>query len=155
MSRSVSRLLLVLQHSFFVCFISLLAVRGATTPGNWSTTPLTPPAVPLAVRSQFLSCWLGGANNSALSQSWPVANDGTRVCSFMYTWFYWIILTNLQRFWVGRVSLRLMGLFTNSLGMHWGPVYRHHQACLRRSSYRFRIRQHEVLLHWRQGRWTL
>ena len=41
---------------------------GATT---WSATPFTPAAVPLAVRSPYLSAWLPQGAGNALNDIWP------------------------------------------------------------------------------------
>ena len=54
-----------------VAFASLFA---ASTLGvdavSWSATPFSPAAVPLAVRSPYLSTWLPQGNGTALNEGW-------------------------------------------------------------------------------------
>ena len=42
-----------------------------------------PVAIPLAVRSPYLSCWLPLSNGSAWNQTLPTASDLSQVCSFL------------------------------------------------------------------------
>ena len=55
-----------------VAFASLFA---ASTLGvdaiSWSATPFSPAAVPLAVRSPYLSEWLPQGTGNALNDIWP------------------------------------------------------------------------------------
>ncbi|KAF8513743.1 DUF1793-domain-containing protein [Hysterangium stoloniferum] len=50
-----------------VGFLVARAVANVT----WTATPLNPPAVPLAVRSPYLSAWLKQGSGQALNDDWP------------------------------------------------------------------------------------
>ncbi|EPE08170.1 glutaminase [Ophiostoma piceae UAMH 11346] len=54
-------------------FLSLLSVLAVVTPLTSASTftPLRPPAIPLAVRSPYLSTWLNGDSGGILPGSWP------------------------------------------------------------------------------------
>lgn len=49
-------------------FFSIGNVLAAVT---WTATPFNPGAVPLAVRSPYLSCWLDQGTGQALNEGWP------------------------------------------------------------------------------------
>ncbi|CAK7201673.1 hypothetical protein SEUCBS139899_004382 [Sporothrix eucalyptigena] len=53
--------------------ITALSVLGAVAPAASTSTfsPLRPPAIPLAVRSPYLSTWLNGDSGGILPGSWP------------------------------------------------------------------------------------
>ncbi|GJJ14574.1 hypothetical protein Clacol_008839 [Clathrus columnatus] len=55
---------------FFVHVLSILSVL-AEAAVTWTATPLNPPAVPLAVRSPYLSAWLQQGSGQALNDVWP------------------------------------------------------------------------------------
>ena len=51
--------------------------RQTTTP-DWQSTPFNPPAIPLAVRSPYLSTWLqGGDSGGRLNGQWPTFWTGS------------------------------------------------------------------------------
>lgn len=58
--------MLILSLHILLTFIVL--ARAAVT---WTATPLNPPAVPLAVRSPYLSAWLQQGSGQALNDVWP------------------------------------------------------------------------------------
>jgi len=41
---------------------------------------IIPPAIPLAVRSPYLSCWNNHSNNAVFGRSWPTTINDTQVC---------------------------------------------------------------------------
>lgn len=47
---------------------------GAT---SWTATPFNPAAVPLAVKTPYLSCWLPQGGGTALNGAWPTFWTGT------------------------------------------------------------------------------
>ncbi|THH06365.1 hypothetical protein EW145_g4138 [Phellinidium pouzarii] len=60
---------LALVLRFAMLFVSIPhSVYGAIT---WSATPFNPAAVPLAVRTPYLSCWLAQGPGAALNDVWP------------------------------------------------------------------------------------
>ncbi|KAI0677168.1 DUF1793-domain-containing protein [Trametes maxima] len=56
------------------CSLLLAPVLGAVT---WSATPFNPAAVPLAVRSPYLSAWLPQGSGTALNGAWPTFWTGS------------------------------------------------------------------------------
>ncbi|QRV97100.1 DNA polymerase 1 [Ceratobasidium sp. AG-Ba] len=61
---------------------SLFSVtQAAVTPpqsSGWTSTPFNPPAIPLAVRSPYLSAWLqGGSGGGSLAGQWPTFWTGS------------------------------------------------------------------------------
>ncbi|THH32901.1 hypothetical protein EUX98_g1248 [Antrodiella citrinella] len=52
----------------FVCVSLLACVDAAVT---WNATPFNPAAVPLAVRSPYLSAWLAQGSGTPLNGAWP------------------------------------------------------------------------------------
>lgn len=69
-------------HSIFplllVTLLSLL-VNVAHGAVSWTATPFNPAAVPLAVRTPYLSCWLPQGAGTALNGAWPTFWTGS-VC---------------------------------------------------------------------------
>ncbi|KAI0073113.1 DUF1793-domain-containing protein [Panus rudis PR-1116 ss-1] len=49
----------------------------ASTAVSWSATPFIPAAIPLAVRSPYLSAWLPQGKGTALNEDWPHFFTGT------------------------------------------------------------------------------
>lgn len=56
--------------SLLLSLLSMLAVVAPLTSAS-TFTPLRPPAIPLAVRSPYLSTWLNGDSGGLLPGSWP------------------------------------------------------------------------------------
>ncbi|KAI0650359.1 DUF1793-domain-containing protein [Trametes meyenii] len=56
------------------CSLLLAPVLGAVT---WSANPFNPAAVPLAVRSPYLSAWLPQGSGTALNAAWPTFWTGS------------------------------------------------------------------------------
>ncbi len=52
----------------------LAPVWGAVT---WDAAPFNPPAVPLAVRTPYLSAWLAQGSGTALNAGWPTFWTGS------------------------------------------------------------------------------
>ncbi|CAE6479297.1 unnamed protein product [Rhizoctonia solani] len=58
--------------------ISLFGVSSAQNTPDWQSTPFNPPAIPLAVRSPYLSAWLQGGNSGGrLNGQWPTFWTGS------------------------------------------------------------------------------
>ncbi|KAF8213809.1 DUF1793-domain-containing protein [Mycena galopus ATCC 62051] len=53
---------------------SLLALQAVAT--SWTSTPFSPPAIPLAVRSPYLNTWLAQGEGTALNNAWATFWDG-------------------------------------------------------------------------------
>lgn len=60
----------MLAATFLLPFLAYVAAAPA-----WTSSPLEPAAIPLAVRSPYLSAWLAGGH--ALSESWPTFWTGS------------------------------------------------------------------------------
>ncbi|VDC02380.1 unnamed protein product [Peniophora sp. CBMAI 1063] len=59
-------------------FFSLLAaIVPAVSAASWTSTPFTPHAIPLAVRSPYLSTWLPQGAGTALNAAWPTFWTGS------------------------------------------------------------------------------
>ncbi|EPQ55448.1 DUF1793-domain-containing protein [Gloeophyllum trabeum ATCC 11539] len=58
-------------------FLSILSYPAAAL--NWTATPFTPHAVPLAVRSPYLSAWLAQGAGAALNDAWATFWTGSIV----------------------------------------------------------------------------
>lgn len=65
----------MLSVTIFATWCSCLALALAATTGT--VTPFIPPAVPLAVRSPYLSAWLNQGKGAALNDVWPSFWSGT------------------------------------------------------------------------------
>ncbi|TFK43420.1 DUF1793-domain-containing protein [Crucibulum laeve] len=65
---------LELFHSL-ILVLSVVSVQALT----WTTTPFNPPAIPLAVRSPYLSAWLAQGAGAALNDVWPTFWTGSVV----------------------------------------------------------------------------
>ena len=61
--------------------MNLLALLAAVVPtvsaASWTATPFTPPSIPLAVRSPYLSAWLPQGSGTALNGAWPTFWTGS------------------------------------------------------------------------------
>ncbi|KAH9951659.1 DUF1793-domain-containing protein [Amylocystis lapponica] len=65
----------LLLSPIFLLFLPLIpSVQSAVT---WSATPFNPAAIPLAVRSPYLSAWLPQGEGTALNAAWPTFWTGT------------------------------------------------------------------------------
>ncbi|KAM5545917.1 hypothetical protein V8D89_000043 [Ganoderma adspersum] len=63
-----------------VAFTSLFAVSALGVDAiTWSATPFSPAAVPLAVRSPYLSAWLPQGSGNALNDIWPQFWTGSSI----------------------------------------------------------------------------
>ncbi|EJD04154.1 DUF1793-domain-containing protein [Fomitiporia mediterranea MF3/22] len=51
--------------------LALLYAHVARAAVNWTVTPFNPPAIPLAVRTPYLSAWLFQGDGAALNDAWP------------------------------------------------------------------------------------
>ncbi|EIW62037.1 DUF1793-domain-containing protein [Trametes versicolor FP-101664 SS1] len=67
----------MLSVTIFATWCSCLALALAATTGT--ATPFIPPAVPLAVRSPYLSAWLNQGKGAALNDVWPSFWSGTNL----------------------------------------------------------------------------
>ncbi|KAF8205102.1 DUF1793-domain-containing protein [Pholiota molesta] len=56
--------------------LSVVIYAAATTALSWTATPFNPAAVPLAVRSPYLSAWLPQGAGAALNDVWPTFWNG-------------------------------------------------------------------------------
>ncbi|KAL4241900.1 Glutaminase GtaA [Abortiporus biennis] len=54
-----------------VTVLSTAFLTTVTAENLWTAEPFNPDSVPLAVRSPYLSCWLGQGNGTALNAGWP------------------------------------------------------------------------------------
>jgi hypothetical protein len=71
MSFTVSQLAMI-----FLPLLALLLSRNVT-----AQVTSVPPAIPLAVRSPYLSCWLQSGNaTAAFGQTWPTTFNRSQVC---------------------------------------------------------------------------
>ena len=59
--------------------ISLILFYAATAFGavTWNADPFNPAAIPLAVRSPYLSAWLPQGEGTALNDAWPTFWTGS------------------------------------------------------------------------------
>ena len=55
----------------------LAAIVPAVSAASWTATPFTPHAIPLAVRSPYLSAWLPQGAGTALNGAWPTFWTGS------------------------------------------------------------------------------
>ncbi|KAA1466346.1 DUF1793-domain-containing protein [Dentipellis sp. KUC8613] len=55
----------------FSSLAGVSALVGTCTAASWTASPFTPPSVPLAVRSPYLSAWLAQGTGTALNDAWP------------------------------------------------------------------------------------
>jgi hypothetical protein len=62
-----------------VVLFAPLATSLARAAVTWTAEPLNPPAVPLAVRTPYLSAWLQQGDGQPLNGAWPSFWTGT-VC---------------------------------------------------------------------------
>ncbi|KAF9008954.1 DUF1793-domain-containing protein [Cyathus striatus] len=69
-----------IMHLFF-----LLYVAAAVNALSWTATPFNPPAIPLAVRTPYLSAWLPQGSGAALNDVWPTFWTGSILgwCGFV------------------------------------------------------------------------
>ncbi|TDL28683.1 DUF1793-domain-containing protein [Rickenella mellea] len=56
------------QNLAALLLLFVFVVRAAVT---WTATPFNPAAIPLAVRTPYLSCWLSQGSGTALNGAWP------------------------------------------------------------------------------------
>ncbi|EPQ55454.1 hypothetical protein GLOTRDRAFT_129728 [Gloeophyllum trabeum ATCC 11539] len=63
----------------FLSFLSFLCAPVCSLSLNWTATPFTPDAVPLAVRSPYLSAWLAQGVGAALNDGWSTFWTGSIV----------------------------------------------------------------------------
>ncbi|KAF8595372.1 DUF1793-domain-containing protein [Ceratobasidium sp. AG-I] len=69
--------LAVVAATVFGASNAAVVSRQTTTP-DWQSTPFNPPAIPLAVRSPYLSAWLqGGDSGGRLNGQWPTFWTGS------------------------------------------------------------------------------
>lgn len=72
----------------FLKFFFLLTIATCCCALDWTASPFNPPAVPLAVRSPYLSAWLPqGQNALSLGSTWPTFWTGKvspRAICFVY-----------------------------------------------------------------------
>jgi len=61
----------MLRSVFIVCAAASSAL------GAWTSTPFSPPSVPLAVRSPYLSAWLPQGSGRALNDGWATFWTGS------------------------------------------------------------------------------
>ena len=59
-------------------FLSLLA--HIMTPNVRAQVTFVPPAIPLAVRSPYLNCWLINGTGALFGQTWPTTFNHSQVC---------------------------------------------------------------------------
>ncbi|THH26639.1 hypothetical protein EUX98_g7550 [Antrodiella citrinella] len=57
--------------SSIVTAVALLGAGVVSTSPSWTTNPFNPAAIPLAVRSPYLSAWLPQGGGNALNTAWP------------------------------------------------------------------------------------
>jgi hypothetical protein len=58
--------------------VGLFGISSAQNTPDWQATPFNPPAIPLAVRSPYLSAWLQGGNTGGrLNGQWPTFWTGS------------------------------------------------------------------------------
>ena len=70
---------MLVRSGLIFSFLSFL-LRPTKANVPWQATPFNPPAVPLAVRSPYLNCWLnqnGGGKPLTASNEWPTFWTGT------------------------------------------------------------------------------
>lgn len=73
--------MMLAKLSHIVVLVTALATSlAANAAVTWTAEPLNPPAVPLAVRSPYLSAWLQQGDGQPLNGVWPSFWTGT-VCS--------------------------------------------------------------------------
>ncbi|KAI0832343.1 DUF1793-domain-containing protein [Trametes gibbosa] len=79
------------------CSILLFPVLGAVT---WTATPFNPAAVPLAVRSPYLSAWLPQGAGTALNGAWPTFWTGS-----ILGWAGFVKVDGVAYNWLGDPSV--------------------------------------------------
>ncbi|OBZ70311.1 hypothetical protein A0H81_09943 [Grifola frondosa] len=62
---------------FFAFAFSFLLIPRSYCAVSWNATPFNPAAVPLAVRSPYLSAWLAQGEGTALNAGWPTFWTGS------------------------------------------------------------------------------
>lgn len=60
-----------------VALLSLLLYANVVHALNWTAEPFNPPAIPLAVRTPYLSAWLPQGEGAALNDRWPTFWTGS------------------------------------------------------------------------------
>ncbi|KAL5535348.1 hypothetical protein ACEPAF_3442 [Sanghuangporus sanghuang] len=63
--------------SWFGLVIALVYTNVARAAVNWTVTPFNPPAIPLAVKTPYLSAWLMQGEGVALNDAWPAFWTGS------------------------------------------------------------------------------
>ncbi|KAG8715007.1 hypothetical protein FRC11_006163 [Ceratobasidium sp. 423] len=64
--------------TLIIAAVSLFGTSSAQNTPDWQSTPFNPPAIPLAVRSPYLSAWLQGGNSGGrLNGQWPTFWTGS------------------------------------------------------------------------------
>ncbi|KAH9853554.1 DUF1793-domain-containing protein [Lenzites betulinus] len=79
------------------CAVLLAPVLGAVT---WTATPFNPAAVPLAVRSPYLSAWLPQGAGTALNGAWPTFWTGS-----ILGWAGFVKVDGVAYNWLGDPSV--------------------------------------------------
>jgi hypothetical protein len=70
-----------LYSLYTIIFFSLFSLCTTQTRPKWSTTPLNPPSLPLAVKSPYLNTWLAQGNNPpSTGADWPTLWTNDNVC---------------------------------------------------------------------------
>lgn len=93
--------MLHLTATAVIVFASLLAcVHAAVT---WTATPFNPAAVPLAVRSPYLSAWLPQGSGTPLNGAWPTFWTGSVSDASMMSEPILTVSSIVSDCWLGRI----------------------------------------------------
>lgn len=109
-------------HSTFpllLVTLSSLLVNVAHGAVSWTATPFNPAAVPLAVRTPYLSCWLPQGAGTALNGAWPTFWTGSVCTSYISSRLS--LMSISFRFLAGRDTFASTARFTTSWEI---PPYR-------------------------------
>lgn len=89
----------MLKPTLFMALPAVLvsSIVGATP---WTATPFSPPAIPLAVKSPYVSAWLMQGQGAALNDAWP--NFWTGTVSAFTCGSYPTSQSRICRSWAGR-----------------------------------------------------
>ncbi|KAI9513395.1 hypothetical protein F5148DRAFT_1278777 [Russula earlei] len=79
----------IVPHSYMILLLSSLALLFAFAPSARAQQTLFPEAIPLAVRSPYLTCWDYIRNGTIFGQEWPTTYDPSQILG-------WVVLVRVD-----------------------------------------------------------